>query len=244
MLEHQDIMKMHDQAYQRGQVTRERASDDLVFAWVTQWDDQLLGESQLQYRGEFNILRKAMRQIIADLKANPVQVDLEPVGDNYNASDMMDGLYRTSTRQNASLEALGNAAQEKIVCGVGARELENTYIKNSQNLTIVRNPLYEACNTVYWDPNASRLDKSDANFCCILERYSEEGYKDEVERLTGERPTTTISFKYPEESYVFPWVAEDKRVYIGRFYHRKKITVKVHVLVDLMGEPTEIEDDV
>ena len=69
MLEHEDIIKMHDAAYQRGQVTRERAADDLVFAWVTQWDDQLLGESQLQYRGEFNILRKAMRQIISDLKS-------------------------------------------------------------------------------------------------------------------------------------------------------------------------------
>ena len=97
MLEHDEILKLHDTGYQRGQVTRERAADDLVFAWVTQWDDQLLGESQLQYRGEFNILRKAMRQIISDLKANPVQIDFEPVGDNYNAADMMDGIYRTST---------------------------------------------------------------------------------------------------------------------------------------------------
>ena len=243
MLEHEDIMKMHDKAYDRGQVIRERAADDLVFAWVTQWDDQLLGESQLQYRGEFNILRKAMRQIISDLKANPIQIDFEPVGDNYNASDMMDGLYRTSTRQNTSLEALGNACQENVVAGFGGWELINQYKMNTDQQEIIRNPIYEACNCLYFDPNASRLDKSDADYCCILERYSEEGYKDLVEEMTGEAPASVVSFKYPEESYVFPWVAEDRRVYVGRFYHREKVKIKIHILIDLMGQPTEVEDD-
>ena len=243
MLEHEDIIKMHDAAYQRGQVTRERAADDLVFAWVTQWDDQLLGESQLQYRGEFNILRKAMRQIISDLKSNPVQIDFEPVGDNYNAADMMDGIYRTSTRKNTSLESFGNAIQEAVVSGFGAWKLENDYENRTQLQTINRIPLYEACNTVYWDPSASLLDKADAKYCSILTRYSEEGYRDFVEELTGERPTTTVSFKYPEESYVFPWVAEDKRIYVGEFFHREPVTYQVHVFTDMMGNTKEVHDD-
>lgn len=243
MLEHEDIIKLHDTGYQRGQVTRERAADDLVFAWVTQWDDQLLGESQLQYRGEFNILRKAMRQIISDLKANPVQIDFEPVGDNYNASDMMDGIYRTSIRKNTSIEAFGNSIQECVVAGMGCWELENVYENNSDNQIIQRMPIYEACNTVYWDPNAKLLDKSDANWVSILTRYSEDGYKDLVEEMTGERPATITSFKYPEESYVFPWVAEDQRVYVGRFYHRQKVTVKIHVFIDVMGTEKEVDDE-
>ncbi len=243
MLEHEDIIKMHDAAYQRGQVTRERAADDLVFAWVTQWDDQLLGESQLQYRGEFNILRKAMRQIISDLKSNPVQIDFEPVGDNYNAADMMDGIYRTSTRKNTSLESFGNAIQEAVVSGFGAWKLENDYENRTQLQTINRIPLYEACNTVYWDPSASLLDKAGAKYCSILTRYSEEGYRDFVEELTGERPTTTVSFKYPEESYVFPWVAEDKRIYVGEFFHREPVTYQVHVFTDMMGNRKEVHDD-
>ena len=156
---------------------------------------------------------------------------------------MMDGLYRTSTRQNTSLEAFGNGAQESVVAGFGCWKLNNEYENRSQNQTIVREPIYEACNCVYFDPNASRLDKSDANYVSILTRYSEEGYKDFVEELTGERPSTVISFKYPEESYVFPWVAEDRRVYVGEFYHREKIKIKVHLLVDLMGNPEEVQDE-
>ena len=51
------------------------------------------------------------------------------------------------------------------------------------------------------------------------------------------------SFKYPEESYVFPWVSEDNRVFIGRFYHREKVKYKVHIFIDLMGNNEEIPDN-
>ena len=126
---------------------------------------------------------------------------------------------------------------------MGAWELINEYERRSQNQTIKRMPIYEACNTVYWDPNASLLDKSDADWVSILTRYSEDGYKDLVEELTGERPASISNFKYPEESYVFPWVAEDQRIYVGKFYHREKIKIKVHVFSDLMGQPQEVDDD-
>ena len=72
MLEHSEIKKLHDKAYTHNQVTRERAADDMLFYWITQWDDNTLGDSTLSYRGEFNILRKAGRQTIADLRSNPI----------------------------------------------------------------------------------------------------------------------------------------------------------------------------
>jgi hypothetical protein len=34
-----ELKKKHDKAYNSSQVAREQASDDLVFYWVTQWDD-------------------------------------------------------------------------------------------------------------------------------------------------------------------------------------------------------------
>jgi len=74
-----EIKRLHDKAYQAGQVTRERAASDMVFYYITQWDAELLNDSQLAYRGEFNILKKAGRQILADLSENEVTVDFEPV---------------------------------------------------------------------------------------------------------------------------------------------------------------------
>ena len=242
MLEYEDIMKMHDDAFTRGQVTRERAADDIVFYNVTQWDDQVLGESQLQYRGQFDILRKAGRQIVSELKENAVQVDFEPVDDDYAAADLMDGLYRTTTRHNSSLEAFGVAQQETIVCGMSAWKLSHEYTGRGEEQEIKRHPLYEANNTVFFDPNGKAIDKSDADYVSVLTRYSKEAYEKLSYELTGEELTPT-SFKWPEESYVFPWISRDQRFYVGEFYHREKITTTIHIFVDQMGTTREVLED-
>ena len=77
MIDLDELKRLHDTAFNNNVITRERASDDMVFYWVTQWDDIMLAESELAYRGEFNILRKAGRQIMADLRANPIQLNFD-----------------------------------------------------------------------------------------------------------------------------------------------------------------------
>lgn len=243
MLELDDLKKMHDKAYDSNQVTREQASDDLVFYWVTQWDDQLLTESQLAFRGEFNILRKAGRKIMADLRSNPVQPDFKPKDESRNDdAEVMDGIYRADDRRLGSQEAYDYASQDAVVCGYGAWEIYTDYSTNIVGDTtqvIKRRYIPEANNTCFWDPNATRLDKSDAKYCSILYAYSREGYMDLVEEMTGERPTESMlaSFKQPEQSYTFPWAGgSGERYYIAVMYHRETVKDKIITLVDMLGQ--------
>ena len=245
-----DLKKLHDKAYNHGCVPREQASDDLLFANVTQWDDNLLGESQLQYRGQFDIIRKARRQILGDLRGNPIQVDFQPVNETRtDAADLLDGIYRASDRFNMSLESYENAQREGIDCGVGAWELFTEYESlRSKKQVIRRRPIYEACNNVFWDPNAKFMDKSDADYVSILYAYSEDAYKALRENLTGDdSDNVDPSFAFPEESYTFPWTSQDKKIYVVKFYHRKIISDKVLTFEDMFGErveyyETDIED--
>ncbi|MEE8209021.1 MAG: portal protein, partial [Nitrosomonadaceae bacterium] len=230
MLTATDIRKLHDKAFERGQTTRERAADDLLFYWITQWDDTNLGGSTLQFRGQFDMLRKAGRQIITDIKANPTQVDFEPVDDtDPNGAEIIDGMYRSDMRNNTAIEAIETATTETVVCGTGAWELQTEYKTKragDDKQVIKRQPLNEANNTVFWDPNAKLQDKSDANYVSILVPYSADGYRDLVKELTGddiEVSDIPASFAYPEQSYVFPWLDDGDTYYIARFYHRKKI---------------------
>lgn len=250
MLTIEELKKLHDKAYRYSTVTRERAADDLVFYWVTQWDDNLLEDSQLQYRGEFNILRKAGRQIISDLQANPIQNDFEPKDeDRQDSADIMDGIYRSGLNHNTSIQAFDTGSQESIVCGMGAWELITEYetLKDNENnnQVIKRKPIYEANNTVYFDPNARLLDKSDANYCSVLTAYSEDGYLDLVEELKGERPDTVNmdSFKEPEQSYAFPWLGgENKNIYVTSFYHREMVKEKVVLVADPLGQEMTLKE--
>ena len=237
-----ELKRMHDKAYTASQTTRERGADDLVFYWVTQWDDNVLQGSQLSYRGEFNVLRKAGRQILADLAMNPVQVDFVPKGETRDdAAELLDGLYRADTNKNDSIEAFSQAQIETVVCGVGAWELRAEYATKrigDNNQVIVRKPIVEANNNVMWDPNSKRLDKSDAKYVSVLEAFSQQGYKDLVKDLTGEEadPVDAGSFKFPEQSYTFPWImGEAKKIYVVKFYHIEVIEDIVLTLSDPFG---------
>ena len=245
-----ELKRLHEKAYLSGQVTRERAADDIVFYWVTHWDDTMLDETQLSYRGEFDILRKAGRAIISDLAINPVQVDFEPVDDDRDdAAEVMDGLYRNDLRNNTSIEAFSNADQEAVVCGYGAWVLHTAYETTKggdRNQVIRRKPILEANNCVFFDPNATLLDKSDAMYCSVLFAYSPDGYKDLVEELTGERPETInpSNFKTPEESYTFPWIlGESEKIYVSEFYHKKKVKKKILFMLSPFGDEMTLDED-
>ncbi len=252
----EELKELHDKAYNSGMITRERSADDLTFYWVSAWQDNALDGSNLQFRGEFNILRKAGRQISADLRSNPVQVDFEPKADSRDdGADLLDGLYRSDERTNTSIEAYNNASGESIVAGVGAWELVTDYVSNragDENQIIKRIPIYEAKNNVFWDANAKLLDKSDANYVSILTAYSPEGYEKLYEDLKGEKCRDMSNFKFPEESYSFPWVGSKNTLYyISTFYHRVQIDDEILTLEDPLGQPvmlrkvdlTDIMDD-
>lgn len=236
-----DIKKNVDKGFTANQTTRERAADDLVFYWVTQWDDQFLSSSNLAYRGEFNMVRKAGNQIIADLQANPVHPNFEPVDETRDdAAEIMDGLWRKDSHHVSSIEAFANAQSEQVVCGIAAWKIVNEYESSrngSTNQVLRRYPIYEANNRVIWDPNSKLVDKSDAKWVCELEPYSVDGYKDLVEELTGERPESinASNFKEPEQSYTFPWFNGQDLVYVGNYYTRKKVKRKVYITEDMFG---------
>lgn len=246
MLELTELKRLHDKAFNSGQTTRENASADNVFYWITHWDGNLLEDVNLLYRGQFDVLRKAGRQILSSLKSNPVQVDFDPVdSDRDDGAELLDGLYRADDRVNTSLEAYDMASQDSVVCGVGAWELYTKYKnrKTGNNDQVIRRRyIPEAVNTVFWDSNAKRLDKSDATYCSVLTAYSEDGYKDLIEEMTGERPDTIDmgSFKHPEISYSFPWVGgESKKIYVVNFYYRVLVTETILIFKDPFGMTSE-----
>lgn len=244
-----ELKEYQDQAYTHNTITRERAADDMVFYYVTQWDDNTLGESELQYRGEFNVLRKAGRQIMADLRANPIQIDFDPkAGTRQDGADLLDGLYLSDDRINTSQESYDNASNETVVCGVGAWELYTTYESNragNENQVIRRRPIYEANSNCFWDPNAKRLDKSDAAYVSILVPYTYEAYEKLYEELTGEEyeGKSMASFSDPQESYAFPWaIGKNEAVYIVTFYCRKKVKDKIITMVDPLGQTMMLKE--
>jgi hypothetical protein len=241
-MELKQLQTLHEKAYNHGQDARQKAADDLVFYWVTQWGDEDLNTVPLQYRGQFDVLRKAGRQILSDLRSNPVQPDFKPVDESRNDdADILDGLYRAADRQLDSQEAYDYAQQDAVVCGFGAWEVFTEYATNragDKNQVIRRQWIPEANNVVFWDPSAKKLDKSDARFVSILKSYTPDGYKELVEELTGrnDEECNPSDFAQPESSMTFPWVSGDRQIYVATIYRRKRVDDEVFAMVDPFGE--------
>ncbi len=74
-----------DKDYVNNQTTRINAADDLLFCHVSQWDQSLIESSQLGYKGQFDIVTKAIRENMSDLRTNQVSVEFEPKADSRDA---------------------------------------------------------------------------------------------------------------------------------------------------------------
>ena len=238
-----DVIKTTlDKDYTYGDTTRGKAANDSLFYHITHWDSELADFSTLSYRGEFDVLKKAGRGIMSDLAALPVQPDFEPEeGTDEDQADLMDGLYRAGASKNRSQEAFITAQQEAVVCGFGAWELYTRYKTNrigDKRQVVERRPINEANNVIIWDANAKLIDKSDAKHVSYLKSFSEEGYFDLVEEMTGDRPDVVPpNLKTPEQSYAFPWSGgEGQHVYVVEHYKREKIKDKALTFEDPFGE--------
>jgi hypothetical protein len=244
-----DIKRLHDNSYINSRFSRERGNNDLIFYRYTQWDDDVLNNSYLGYRGEFDMLKKAGRQILADLASNPVQVNFEPHEEDEEIVDLLEGMYRTDDADNKTIWSYENAQTECVICGFGAWKLANEYTDlcgNSDEQRVVRYPIMSANDVVFWDSNSRQIDKSDSEYCSYVHVYSERGYKQIVHELTG-KPIDEISvtnFKPPEQDYRFPWYERSGKIaYIGEFYHIDKASKKLLYLRDPFGQVMEVFED-
>lgn len=242
------LKKLHDKAFNANQLTRERGSDDLMFYWITQWDDQFLSDVNLSYRGEFNVIRKAGRDILSGMSLNPVQPDFHPKDESRaDDAELMDGFYRAIDRKLESQEAYDSAKQDQVVCGFGAWELRTVYKTNAvgdERQTIERRYIPEANNTVFFDPNSNSLDKREAFYVSCLKAYSKDGYEELRKDLTGEDKDsiTWESFSSPAQSYSFVWGGKDSEIYVSTFYHKEKVKDKVLALEDPLGQPLIVRE--
>lgn len=236
MLTHDKIKEMADKARSANQQTRQERADDLYFAWITQWDSELIETSDLGVKYEFDVLRKAIRQIIADLRLNPVQPDFKPLGDTTEEqSELMDGLYRASDNRLSSQEAYDRAQQEQVVCGFGAWEIYTDYQSQfSDAQDVYRRYIPEANSCVFWDPNDLTMDKRDSRYCVIVYAYSPDGYDELLDELDAE-DATRASFIEPEFKRDSAWFTNDQ-IYVATFYHRHKVDDYIDTVITPFGE--------
>lgn len=236
-----------DKAYSNTEDTRDRGADDWKFAHYNHWDETLDEYSDNEYRGQFDIITRQLRQIKGEMLANPISVKFRPTEDSDTSkkqSELLQGMYRASTRTNMAKEAIDVAIDCQVSAGMGGWRIVTEYEDQGDNTetrqVIQRKPIHEANNVLYFDPQSKRKDKSDAKWGCLLTWYTDEGYKDLLEDFGIDTDTRSpSSFKQPSDSYTFGWTTGERH-YVGEYYEIEEKKQKVFILEDFSGNTMTI----
>jgi hypothetical protein len=237
----EEIKEFYSDAEHSTSVTREEASDMLVFGRVTQWDGEFSENCQIEYRGTFDYIKPKRNRILKDLWSNPVDIVFKPKdGADPDAADTLTGMFRADMQR--SEEARETALQDQVDCGFGAFRFTTEYESKFDDLNnyqrISMEPISEANNVVYFDANAKKKDKSDATGCGIISTFTKSGWKKYCEEngIDAEENESPMPFRTPEKSRSYFWNAKTDEIKVGEFYEKKKKKERVLIYEDPLGQ--------
>ena len=197
---------------------RRQARDDRRFYSIAgaQWEGQLSQYYENRPRLEVNKVHLAVMRIINEYRNNRISVNfISRDGDeNDELVETCASLYRASEQDSVADEAYDNAFEEAVGGGFGAfrlrTEYEDPYDEENEYQCIKIEPIFDADTTVYFDLNAKRQDKADAERCYVLTAMTRESYRE----VWGDDPAT-----WPQDisTSFFDWATPDI-VYVAEMY--------------------------
>lgn len=207
--------------------------EDRRFATIAgaMWDGPLGDQFENRPKIEVNKVHLAVLRIINEYRNNRITVDfIEKDGSTSDLAEVCDGLYRADEQDSSAEEAYDNAFDEAVTGGFGAFRLRNVYEDDedddNDHQRIKIEPIFDADTTVFFDLNARKQDKSDANFAFYLIPMTVQAYKAEY----GDDPAT-----WPKglETGRFDWVRGDT-VYLAEYYSVESVrdTVRTYTTID------------
>lgn len=217
---------------------------DRRFAHIpgAQWEDaSYVRAFENRPKLEMNKTRAAVMRVINEYLSNRITVDFVPKtgADADELADLCDGLYRADEADSRAQEAYALAYQEAVSGGFGAfrlvTEYEDEYDEEGDDQRIRFEPIPDADQCVYFDPNAKRKDKSDARFCFVLTFYSTDAYKEEF----GDDPQ---GWPKPSVSENFLW-STPEGVYVAEYFRVEDQRYKVTKLRTIDGEESTVPSD-
>lgn len=231
---HEQIMRKFDRAHSPQEAVREKCLEATRFARVPGglWEGATAAGSELgkhfeKYpKFEINKISTELNRIISEYRHNRITVKFRP-GDKAASealANKLNGLFRADYEETDGGEACDNAFDDGSTRGFGCFRLTTNLVNAldpmDERQRICLEPIYDPARSVWFDPDAKKYDKSDAEWAFCMYSLSAEKYKAEYNK----DPATLISGI--ERSWDYHWYDVDV-VYIAKYYEVKKESVDV-----------------
>lgn len=204
-----------------------------------QWEGPFAEQFANRPKLEMNKVHLSLIRIFNNYRNNRISVDFVGKGDaqSDNLAALADGLYRADEEASNAQEAYDTAFDEGASGGFGAWRLMSEYEddedEENERQRICFEPIHDADMRVFFDPDARKLDKSDAQDCFILTAFTQKRFEDEFGA-----DADTFPFVPERVAINVPGEASSRQVcYIAEYYEivEKKETILLFNAID--GSP-------
>ncbi|HGW3983446.1 TPA: portal protein [Acinetobacter baumannii] len=214
---------------------RQQCLEDRRFYSIAgaQWEGKLGEQFANKPKFEVNKIHLAVIRIINEYRNNRITVDFvsKDGSQNDELADTCDGLYRADEQDSGAEEAYDNAFEEAVGGGFGAFRLraceEDEEDEENERQRIKIEPIFDADSCVFFDLDAKRQDKADANFCFVLTSMTHDAYKEEYD-------DDPASWNKDISNSEFDWCTPEI-VYVAEYYVVEKVKEKQHIFVLIDG---------
>lgn len=217
---------------------RRQCIEDMRFAFVAgqQWDAHLTAKRRNKPNYEFNRIRQLIRRVTGQQLKNKPNIKVRAVEDNdVDVADIYNGLIKNIEVQSAAETAYDTAFQWACGGGYGVLRVTAEYEPGDsfdQRLVIktVLDPM-----TVWCDPSARELDRSDAKFWFITELIT----RDEFKKRWPNKPLADFDVSTQMDAQGREWFT-DKEVRIAEYWYIEPKTKRIYMLSD--GSVTDADE--
>lgn len=212
---HADALAEFDEIQQAEREQREQSLADRRFYLISgaQYEGDLGEQFANRPKFEINRTHLAVLRIINEYRNNRITVDFtsKDGSDGDTLADTCDGLYRADEKASGR-EAYDNAFEEAAGGGMGAWRVracyEDEYDDDNEKQRCVLEPIHDADSRVFFNLDARKQDKSDAERCYVLAPYTRKAYEAEFGEDTTpwEKGITNAHFDWQTPEII--WVCE------------------------------------
>jgi hypothetical protein len=141
-------------------------------------------------------------------------------------ADVMDGLIREIQYQSSASHAYATAAEHQVSCGIGHFRIMTDYVDEfSLDQCIKIKPIQRPLS-VYWDPAAVEIDRSDAQWCIVTDLIPESAFKEQYPDAVVQEVE-----HFEERSSELYWTTADT-VRIAEYWCKKPVTKEIVQMPD------------
>jgi len=168
---HALMLDRYDRAVNADKDNRLAYVDDLNFRAGNQWPTTLQKAREEDERPVLTInnIPQFIRQVTGDIRQNTPAIKVLPVdsGADKALAEILTGLIRNIEQQSHARYVYSSGADAAVSGGFGAWRIVTQYTDDDSFEQDIRIKPIQNALSVVWDPLATELNRSDANYCFV-----------------------------------------------------------------------------